>query len=81
MHDPLSNNREPVTTIEDLRTLDHVELGEGYLDGLKNEPCGDNRSRSYWHGWKNGMVDAGHAQCDVHQATLARAFVADGRLH
>jgi hypothetical protein len=64
-------DRQPVTTLEELGTLDHAEVMEGYMDGLKGEPCGDNRSRSFWHGWRNGMVDGGHAAKQPDQAELA----------
>lgn len=68
-------HRNPVTTLEDLAKLDHDEVVEGYSDGTENFPCGPNRSRSYWHGWRNGMVDCGHAEKDDAQADLARAWV------
>jgi hypothetical protein len=51
--------RVPVTTTAELDSLDSAEIVEGYLDGLAdpdNEP-GDNRSKSYWHGWRNGSLD------------------------
>lgn len=69
-----NSNRKPIETLADLRSLDYDEVSEGYLDGLKNEPCGHNRSRSFWHGWKNGRVDAGHAKKDTSQAKLAQQF-------
>lgn len=49
---------------------------EGYRDGLAGdvEP-GDNRSLSYWHGWRNGAVDGGHREKDEAQAILAKAMV------
>ena len=39
----------PVTTLEDLETLDTTEVMEGYADGLRGLPEPHNtRSRSYW---------------------------------
>ena len=67
---------EPVRTLEVLNTLDQSEIVEGYRDGLAGEPTpGGNRSLSYWHGWRNGMVDSGRMQKDIAMAELARAVV------
>ena len=63
----------PVRTAADLDTLDEFEMQEGSRDGLNNQPePGGNRSRSYWHGWRNGMTDAGHRERDEHRLALAR---------
>ena len=65
----------PVTTKADLDTLDPTEMQEGYFDGFDGEPePGNNRSRSYWHGWRNGAVDGGHREKDDAQATLAHVI-------
>jgi len=71
----LSDNRTPLTRAAELDALDEAEMTEGYFDGFLNEPCGDNRSRSHWHGHRNGMVDGGHAKGDSAQATLAHDYV------
>lgn len=71
---------EPVTTIADLDSLDDAEIIEGYRDGRAGEPePKGNRSRSYWHGWRNGAVDGGHREKDAAQAELARVVVAASR--
>lgn len=64
--------REPVITAEELATLDDGEILEGYWDGLDGdaEP-GDNRSKAYWHGWRNGRNDRGH-KVDPAQRLLIR---------
>jgi len=50
--------RDPVTTQAELATLDSNEIVEGYRDGKAGEPePGDNRSKSYCHGWRNGQND------------------------
>lgn len=55
------SERTPVTTVAELDTLDDTEIVEGYHDGRAGEPePGDNRSKAYWHGWRNGRVDGGH---------------------
>jgi hypothetical protein len=68
--------RAPARTLEEVAAFDAAEIMEGYRDGRANEPCGDNRSPSYWHGWRNGRVDGGHAPKDEAQAALAREYVA-----
>lgn len=68
--------RLPIQKAKLLNNLDDLECLEGYLDGLKNEPKpNDNRSYSYWHGWRNGMVDGGHAVVDKFQKILAKDFI------
>lgn len=63
----------PVRTLEDLATLDDREVVMGYVDGLHGCPePGNNRTRSYWHGWRNGMVDSRRRESDAHQRELAR---------
>jgi len=73
------DHRRPVATLEDLETLNSDEVMEGYRDGMRNERCGDNRSRSFWHGWKNGMTDFGHMERDWASAELARRYVEKSR--
>jgi hypothetical protein len=76
----MSETRIPVTTIDDLDSLDAKEIVEGYWDGYDGEPePGNNRSRSYWHGWRNGAVDGKHRQIDQAQRDLARAWQARTR--
>lgn len=57
-------NRMPVISVMDLARLDDDEQAEGYRDGGAGLPCGDNRSRSYWHGWRQGARDGGHRAKD-----------------
>lgn len=63
----------PVTSLEDLATLDADEMMMGYLDGFYGFPePGNNLSRSYWHGWRNGAVDSKRRDADEAQLALAR---------
>jgi hypothetical protein len=73
--------RTPIDTAAELATLDYSEIVEGYRDGFNGESePGDNRSLSYWHGWRNGHGDkagtadaAQHALAhDMRRRTIAR---------
>ena len=69
------NHWIPVYTLADLESLNTEEIMEGYRDGFANEPePGNNRSRAYWHGWRNGMLDGHHREKDEAQAQLAHEF-------
>jgi chitinase len=64
--------RQPIPNITQLADLDLAEVIEGYNDGRAAEPePGNNRSMSYWHGWRNGHADR---MCcpDAAQLELAR---------
>ena len=72
----------PVQTVDDFRTLDEGEVLEGYLDGFHGGAAPDSsRSRSYWHGWRNGMVDSARSLPDQAQLALAEAFLDPGVRH
>ncbi|AZW14229.1 hypothetical protein CS344_20155 [Bordetella bronchiseptica] len=66
----------PVRTKADLDLLDHDEIVQGYREGLAGaaQP-GSDKSRSYWHGWRNAQVDRGWAKPDDAQCQLAREYV------
>lgn len=70
--------RIPVTTAAELSTFDPEEIAEGYRAGFDGdkEP-GDNRSKAFWHGWRNGRTDRGLAPVDAAQRALARSVSAD----
>lgn len=62
-----------VTTKKELDLLDEKETVEGYMAGLGGEDQPDStKSKSYWHGWRNGNVDAGNGDPDEAQRSLAR---------
>ena len=66
---------QPVETLDDFATLDDGEILCGYLDGLKGlESPLSAMTRSYWHGWRNGLVDAGLIDADRAQFKLDEAF-------
>lgn len=78
------SNREPIRTAEELERIlaepgAREEVSEGYRDGFAGEKePGDNRSKAYWHGWRNGAVDGGHREKDAAQAELARQVLRGG---
>lgn len=64
---------KPIKTLDDLNNQDEDEMLEGYLSALRgnhDEP-GSDKSRSFWHGWRNGMVDNGMMKNDDAQKELA----------
>ena len=67
---------QPVRTKADLDLLDDDEMVQGYQAGLSgaSEP-GSDKSRSYWHGWRNGRADRGLDPIDNAQRQLAREVV------
>lgn len=71
----------PVETVSDLNALEEDEILQGYRDGLAcaDEP-GSDKSRGYWHGWRNAQTDKGRANPDVHQQRLVRDMLGS-RVH
>ncbi len=64
-----------VATVADFRTLDEAEVLLGYLEGFDGgPPPGSDYSRSFCHGWRNGMVDGGHMDADEAQLALTGEF-------
>ena len=70
-----NNEFSTVSTIIDLATLDDGEVLEGYLDGFHGGVTpNSSHSRSYRHGWRNGMVDSQRQNPDWAQDALALEF-------
>lgn len=67
--------RVPISTVAQLVALDQAEVVEGYRDGLNGEPCGDNRSTAYWHGWSNAQRDKGLQPPTPESTALAHELV------
>ncbi len=66
---------QPVRTVADFRTLDEAEMLCGYMDSVQGLPCVcAERTRAYWHGWRNGAVDAGWVEPDEAQYALEAEF-------
>jgi hypothetical protein len=65
----------PIKTVAEFEQLDDGEILAGYFDGFHGSPPpGSDRSRSFWHGWRNGQVDAGRTESDLAQRLLAQDF-------
>lgn len=67
---------QPVRTKQELEMLDKKEMVAGYLEGLQgSSQPGSDKSKSFWHGWRNGRVDGGHDATDGAQQQLAREIL------
>ncbi len=61
-----------VSELADFLDLDESDMLLGYIDGYEGQPSpGPDHSRSFYHGWRNGRVDAGRATADAAQLALA----------
>lgn len=66
----------PVTTLEELDTLNEAEMIEGHLSAEKGDPEPDaNHSRAYHHGWRTRMMDLGEIPCPPEHTALVRAWI------
>ena len=73
---------QKVATLNDLKNLDDDEILKGYRSGLNKEPePGSDKSRSFWHGWRNGMIDRGVFPSDSESSQLAQEYVRRVRAH
>ena len=66
----------PISTMKELEQLNSDEIVEGYLSAQENtQLLGSDKSKSYWHGWRNGMVDFHKIPIDDAQRQLAKEVV------
>lgn len=73
-------NFAPVSTLTDLDSLDDEQMLEGHLSAERGDPePGQNRGRSFWHGWRTRMMDLGEIEIDDIHRELVEAFVARQR--
>lgn len=73
-------NFTPVRTLADLESLDQDQILEGYVTTQRGDPePGANRGRSFWHGWRNRMMDMGVLEVDEASRSLAKEYVARQR--
>lgn len=74
---------EPISTRADLNLQNEDEMVAGYIAGLNGDPVPSSAySRSYWHGWRNGMADKGKIPHDKAMMDLAHEIfeVLEGNL-
>ena len=70
-----TTTEKPISTIEAFRTLDDGEILIGYMDGCSGVPLASRgSSRSYLHGWRNGMIESARLLPDQAYLDLQRAF-------
>ena len=66
----------PITTLDDLDTLDERDIIEGYGSAERGDPePGENRGRAFWHGWRSRMYDYGILKADAGHRQLVKAWV------
>lgn len=72
----------PLSSACDLDVLDDADCVAGYRAGLNDAPePGSDKSKSYWHGWRNGMMDKGRLPIDGAARNLAHEFARRQRAH
>jgi hypothetical protein len=75
------NSRQPVNfpviaTLEEFDALDSEQVFAGYREARPGDPePGENRGKSYWHGWCNRMRDAGLLDWNPIHANVVRLSV------
>lgn len=77
----MSNEHKKISTLAGVATLDKEEISDGYWSGMRNEPEPTaEKSNSFFHGWRNGMVDGGHAEIDAEQMALIDEWKATAQM-
>jgi hypothetical protein len=73
---------KPLSTHAELDLLDMDDCVEGYRAGWNGEPePGSDKSKSYWHGWRNGMMDTKRLPFDEAWHALLREGIAKRHGH
>jgi hypothetical protein len=62
----------PVRSVSEVKGLDSQQVLAGYRAGMVGLPCPPEAPRAWWHGWRNGCVDAGLAEPALDQRYLAQ---------
>jgi hypothetical protein len=72
----------PIKSLSDLDAQNDDDIYAGYRAGRAGMPePGSDKSRAYWHGWRNGMADSGRMPIDESMRALAHAYVSLSRAH
>lgn len=71
-----------IESLEDYENIDDEECVKGYMLGLKGEelPSPHLYTRSFYHGYLNGLVDSGRRQIDNNQLDLVYQLRSSGKL-
>lgn len=71
----------PVSSAIKLDMLDDEEILKGYLAAYSNKNIDEiTVSESFWHGYRNGLVDSGKSKLDQAQKDLIRDLRKNGRI-
>lgn len=71
-----TTNFKPVITLEELDTLIEADLIDGFMSAERGDPePGENRGKSFWHGWRSRMMDLGEIQSSPEHRALTEAYV------
>lgn len=69
----------PVESKADMDCLNADDIVAGYLYGITNPSIpGSDKSRGFWHGWRNAQTDYGRAPLDLAQQRLFRDILGSG---
>lgn len=73
---------KPLSTAAEADLLDMDDCVAGYRAGLRaaQEP-GSDQSKSFWHGWRNGMMDRGLIPIDDAARNLVTEILRKERAH
>lgn len=73
---------QPLSTAAEADFLDMDDCVEGYMSGLRTEEePGSDKSKSFWHGWRNGMIDRGKIPIDEAAQNLCREMIRRQKAH
>lgn len=68
-----------VKTLKELEELNDEEMLQGYLQARAGYVLSGYESKSFVHGWRNGMVDFGGVPPTEDQMNLAREYTKNGK--
>jgi hypothetical protein len=73
---------QPLSSVAELAVLNDDECVAGYMASLAGDPePGSDKSKSYWHGWRNGMMDKGRLPIDEAARNLVAEVVRRQHAH
>lgn len=61
--------------MKELDKMDDQEILRGYQQARAGYVLGGHESKSFVHGWRNGVVDSGACQPDTDQMDTARNYL------